>query len=64
MISKACTVNEIEPLMIEYLQQLSSPFDSFLEEHILGSTFYVLQEGTEDVGYAAIHKASELLTQF
>lgn len=50
-------------IMKEYLQGLSSPFDSFLEEHILTSTFYVIQDEMKEVGYYAIHNG-QLLTQF
>ncbi|QOS81859.1 hypothetical protein JNUCC31_14020 [Paenibacillus sp. JNUCC31] len=39
MITKPCTITEIQHLSSEYLEELSSPFDSFLEEHILSSTF-------------------------
>lgn len=63
MITKECLINEIQYLIEEYIDGLPSPFDSFLEEHILASTFYMIQEGTEVVGYYAIHN-SELLTQF
>lgn len=63
MITKECLINEIQYLIDEYIQDLSSPIDSFLEEHILTSTFYKLQEGSQIVGYYAIHN-NELLTQF
>jgi GNAT superfamily N-acetyltransferase len=42
---------------------LASPFDDFLEEHILSSTFYLFLDGSEEVGYSAIHN-NQLLTQF
>ncbi|MFC5468127.1 GNAT family N-acetyltransferase [Cohnella suwonensis] len=63
MIVKECTIAEIQHLVEEYLQGLSSPFDSFLEDHILSSTFYLIQNDSLDVGYFAIHN-NELLTQF
>ncbi|KRE32774.1 GCN5 family acetyltransferase [Paenibacillus sp. Soil724D2] len=63
MIIKECLINEIQFLIEEYIHSLSSPFDSFLEEHILASTFYMIQEGSNVVGYYAIHN-NELLTQF
>ena len=63
MITKECLINEIQYLIEEYIHGLSSPFDSFLEEHILSSTFYMIQEGSKIVGYYAIHN-KELLTQF
>jgi len=49
--------------MKEYLHALSSPFDSFLENHILSSTYYMICEETEEIGYYAIYH-HELLTQF
>ncbi|MFC5469300.1 GNAT family N-acetyltransferase [Cohnella suwonensis] len=63
MIVKECTLAEIQHLVKEYLQGLSSPFDSFLEEHILSSTYYLIQDDSNDVGYLAIHN-KERLTQF
>ncbi len=63
MITKECLIKEIQYLIEEYIHGLSSPFDSFLEEHILSSTFYMIQEGSKIVGYYAIHN-KELLTQF
>lgn len=63
MIVTQCTVAEIQHLVKEYLQGLSSPFDSFLEDHILSSTFYLIQDDSNDVGYLAIHN-NERLTQF
>lgn len=63
MITKECLINEIQYLIDEYIHSLSSPIDSFLEEHILASTFYKIQEGSLVVGYYAIHN-NELLTQF
>jgi GNAT superfamily N-acetyltransferase len=63
MITKECLIDEIQPLMKEYLQGLISPFDSFLEKHILASTFYTIQDEMKEVGYYAIHNG-QLLTQF
>lgn len=63
MNSIECPIGEIKALITEYLQELSSPFDSFLEEHILASTFYTIEDDAEQVGYYAIHK-EQLLTQF
>jgi len=42
---------------------LSSPFDSFLERHIVSSEFYVILDNLIEIGYFAIHKG-KLLTQF
>jgi GNAT superfamily N-acetyltransferase len=63
MITKVFNVTEILHLIQEYNRALSSPVDSFLEEHIMGSTFYVVVSGTESMGYYAIHD-DNLLTQF
>ncbi|CAM3214453.1 GNAT family N-acetyltransferase [Paenibacillus lupini] len=63
MVIHSCTYDEIQHLVTEYLEGLSSPFDSFLEDHILSSAFYRIQDGPEDIGYYAIHN-QELLTQF
>lgn len=63
MIINECAIAEIQHLVTEYLGGLSSPFDSFLEDHILASAFYRIQDGSEDVGYYAIHNG-ERLTQF
>ncbi|MDQ6422033.1 GNAT family N-acetyltransferase [Paenibacillus sp. LHD-117] len=63
MKMKECTIAEIQHLVTEYLEGLSSPFDSFLEDHILSSTFYRIQTGSDDIGYFAIHD-KERLTQF
>ncbi len=63
MIMKECPIDEIQDLINEYIQELSSPIDSFLEEHILGSTFYRIQDETGEAGYYAICD-EQLLTQF
>ncbi|MWC30249.1 GNAT family N-acetyltransferase [Paenibacillus sp. MMS18-CY102] len=63
MECQPCSIDAIQHLMDEYLQGLSSPFDSFLEEHILSSAFYVITDESGEIGYFAIHP-NELLTQF
>lgn len=60
---KQCKQEEIIDLIHEYVSTLQSPFDSFLEEHILNSTFYMIIDNEEVVGYYAIFK-DQLLTQF
>jgi GNAT superfamily N-acetyltransferase len=60
---KQCKYVEIKELVQEYVSILQSPFDAFLEEHILNSTFYSINEKGKAVGYYAIFK-NELLTQF
>ncbi|MNP15735.1 hypothetical protein D3C76_1081040 [compost metagenome] len=63
VVFKTCQIQEIRHLILEYIQTLSSPFDSFLEEHILSSEFYVILEDSNEIGYYAIHHG-QLLTQF
>jgi GNAT superfamily N-acetyltransferase len=58
-----CKQEEIKDLILEYVSMLQSPIDSFLEEHILSSTFYLINDNAEAVGYYAIYK-EDLLTQF
>lgn len=63
MLFKKCLINEVQHLIQDYIHTLSSPFDSFLEEHILTSTFYVILDELNEVGYYAIYQ-DQLLTQF
>jgi GNAT superfamily N-acetyltransferase len=63
MITKPCTIKEIQPLIQEYIGELSSPIDSFLESQILGSAFYVVQKGETNIGCYAVQN-DELLTLF
>jgi GNAT superfamily N-acetyltransferase len=50
-------------LVQKYLVTLSSPIDSFLEDHILGSQFYTIAGEGKLRGYLALHE-QKLLTQF
>lgn len=63
MIFKKCLDHEVQHLIHDYTHTLSSPFDSFLEEHILASDFYVIRDEIREIGYCAIHDG-QLLTQF
>lgn len=63
MFVKKCLIHDIHHLIQEYTQTLSSPFDSFLEQHILSSDFYVFFDSVKEAGYYAIHQG-QLLTQF
>jgi hypothetical protein len=56
-------MQEISGLMEEYVNTLSSPFDSFLDDHIVSSNFYLITDGSNSMGYCAIHKG-KLITQF
>lgn len=60
---KPCKQEEMKDLTQEYVSTLQSPFDSFLEDHIIKSTFYKIIVNNETVGYYAIFK-DQLLTQF
>ncbi|MBD0382204.1 GNAT family N-acetyltransferase [Paenibacillus sedimenti] len=60
---KECLIHEVQHHIQAYIRTLSSPFDSFLEEHIRSSTFYMVLDEQEEVGYYAIHN-NRLLTQF
>ena len=46
-----------------YLSSLSSPIDSFLEDHILASGFQRISQGGRELGFFATHPTG-LLTQF
>jgi len=62
-IYKESDINELENLINEYIDSLSSPIDSFLEDHILDSVFYKIENENEIIGYFSIYKEI-LLTQF
>ncbi|MBN2851815.1 MAG: GNAT family N-acetyltransferase [Clostridia bacterium] len=63
MIFKKCELNQIEGLMTGYVKSLSSPVESYLEEHIKSSDHYVIIVGEKEIGYFSIYK-KEMLTQF
>lgn len=63
MIIKACGIEEVRELLQEYIKGLSSPFDTFLEQYILASQFYIILSEDAPIGYYAVHDHS-LLTQF
>ena len=54
---------DLHQLVQAYVASLSSPIDSFLEEHILASQPYRILAGDGAIGYCAIHE-QKLLTQF
>lgn len=60
---KECNIIEINHLTDEYAKTLSSPFDSFLEDHIGNSAFYVISNGGAEAGYFAYNKDG-YITQF
>jgi len=54
---------EIEGAVRRHLSSLPSAIDSFLEDHILASAHYRIEEAGETAGFASIHGGS-LITQF
>ena len=62
MKHELCKYSELEAFEA-YLAFLSSPIDSFLEEHILESHFYRIVTKGREIGFFAAHHGS-LLTQF
>ena len=56
-------IKALSELVQKYLITLSSPIDSFLEDHILGSQFYTIVGQGKLMGYLALHE-QKLLTQF
>lgn len=60
---KECKQIDVEHLIQEYVNKLSSPIDSFLEDHIFNSTFYTISHNFVVVGYYAVH-SNQCLTQF
>ncbi|GGI11991.1 GNAT family N-acetyltransferase [Gottfriedia solisilvae] len=60
---KECKQSDVNHLISEYVNKLSSPIDSFLEDHIIQSIFYSICDSSEVIGYYAIHH-NQCLTQF
>lgn len=56
-------LDAIKPVLQAHVLTLSSPIDSFLEDHILQSNHYRIVVDGQAAGWTAIHNAS-LLTQF
>jgi GNAT superfamily N-acetyltransferase len=54
---------EIQEATRRHLDPLPSPIDSFLEDHILASTHYLIDLGSKTVGFTSIHKERSI-TQF
>jgi hypothetical protein len=62
-IDFAPTAMDAVPTLASFKASLSSPIDSFLEDHIAQSVFYRIVIDDVDAGHFAIHE-STLLTQF
>ncbi|MEG0612614.1 MAG: GNAT family N-acetyltransferase [Clostridium sp.] len=62
---KSCGINDIIKLRDSYVKTLSSPFDSYLDDHIISSEFYSVSRDKVGIGigYFAIFEG-KLLTQF
>lgn len=58
-----CGQKEIMTFIEEYVGALSSPIESFLEDHIINSNFYTICLQSNVAGYFAVH-GNQLLTQF
>lgn len=54
---------EIREPILAHHRELSSPIESFLEEHIMGSTHYRIEIGGAVAGFASVYDGF-LLTQF
>lgn len=54
---------EMKPVLAAHLLTLSSPVDSYLEDHILQSRHYRILVNGEGIGWTAIHNQS-LITHF
>ncbi|OZB93584.1 GNAT family N-acetyltransferase [Paenibacillus sp. XY044] len=63
MITRVCGIEEVRELLQEYIEGLSSPFDTFLEQYILASQFYIILSEDALIGYYAVYD-HRLLTQF
>lgn len=63
IVFKKSSISDTGNHLDNYLASLSSPIDSFLEEHILESKFFKIFIGSEDAGYFAVHEET-MLTQF
>lgn len=57
------SLNENDEFFQMYVNSLSSRYDDFLEEHILGSDIYSIYIGNTHLGYFGVYK-NKMLTQF
>ena len=60
----AVTIKEIKPLMEEYLDTLTCVGDDFWEYHILKAEFYGIELDGGYIGYFAIYRKEQIITQF
>lgn len=58
-----CLASDINHLIEEYAETISSTFESFLEDHIAASDFYVIYCNKEEAGYFAVNQEA-YITQF
>ncbi len=58
-----CSFKDLVGLIGKYIHSLSSPIDSYLEDHIINSDFFLIYVDGKKAGYFAVHK-KKLLTQF
>lgn len=60
---KQCKLVEVSQSIERYIKNLSSPFDSYLDDHIITSQFYKVMKDSIVIGYLAVYE-EKLLTQF
>ncbi len=58
------SMDDIRPLMEEYLDTLSCVVDDYWEYHVRMSDFYGIEVHGSNVGYFAVFREEQLLTQF
>ncbi|MBS4537263.1 hypothetical protein GOQ27_02255 [Clostridium sp. D2Q-11] len=59
-----CEFREVDNLFLQNIKNFSSPFDSFLEEHITESNFYqILIQGRKE-GYFSVYKEATITSFF
>lgn len=61
-INKLNSINDVPNLVNQYCQSLSSPFDSFLEDHIVNSEIYEIRLDSDRIGYFCV--TENVLTNF
>lgn len=60
---KKCNIEKIKSMVVNNAKELISPYDSYLENHILESNHYEILLDSQQIGYFSIYNKN-LLTQF
>ena len=55
-----CGINEIKPLLEEYLRTLTGVVDDFWEEHIITADIYAIRENEQPIGCFTIHGQNKI----